>query len=166
MENGHIQATGRDARGRKQYRYHDRWSQATNWMKFSRLRAFGEVLPGDVFLLCSDDLHGYVAETVTTVLVEVGAEPVDLGSVPSDVEGATAVVDAGRGVLGTPGAHLADRVVHRGLEAVSWSVAVPVGDLVEPDRENCGTPPPVSSARAEADSLTLDHHDAQGGVAT
>ena len=42
---GHLQATGRDDKGRKQYRYHDRWSQATNWMKFARLQAFGEVLP-------------------------------------------------------------------------------------------------------------------------
>lgn len=42
---GHLQATGRDEKGRKQYRYHDRWSRATNWMKFVRLQAFGEVLP-------------------------------------------------------------------------------------------------------------------------
>lgn len=42
---GHLQATGRDDKDRKQYRYHDRWSQTTNWMKFSRLQAFGEVLP-------------------------------------------------------------------------------------------------------------------------
>ncbi|MBA3313249.1 MAG: DNA topoisomerase IB [Planctomycetaceae bacterium] len=43
--NGHLQATGRDEKGRKQYRYHDRWSQATNWFKFSRLKAFGDELP-------------------------------------------------------------------------------------------------------------------------
>jgi DNA topoisomerase-1 len=42
---GHLQATGRDDKGRKQYRYHDRWSRATNWVKFGRLKAFGEVLP-------------------------------------------------------------------------------------------------------------------------
>jgi DNA topoisomerase-1 len=45
LPHGHLQATGRDDKGRKQYRYHDRWSQATNWMKFARLQAFGEVLP-------------------------------------------------------------------------------------------------------------------------
>ena len=42
---GHIQATGRDARGRKQYRYHPDWSQARGGAKFSRLIAFGRALP-------------------------------------------------------------------------------------------------------------------------
>jgi len=35
--NGHIQATGRDARGRKQYRYHERWSLCRDEAKFSSL---------------------------------------------------------------------------------------------------------------------------------
>ena len=43
--NGHLQATGRDARGRKQYRYHPKWNEARNETKFSRLREFGECLP-------------------------------------------------------------------------------------------------------------------------
>lgn len=43
--NGHIQATGRDARGRKQYRYHDRWSELRNETKFERMIPFGEALP-------------------------------------------------------------------------------------------------------------------------
>lgn len=42
---GHLQATGRDEKGRKQYRYHDRWSQAANWSKFALLRSFGHQLP-------------------------------------------------------------------------------------------------------------------------
>ena len=42
---GHIQATGRDERGRKQYRYHDRWRAERDETKFERLVAFGEVLP-------------------------------------------------------------------------------------------------------------------------
>ena len=42
---GHIQATGRDQRGRKQYRYHARWSQARSDGKFDRLIAFGRALP-------------------------------------------------------------------------------------------------------------------------
>jgi DNA topoisomerase-1 len=42
---GHIQATGRDARGRKQYRYHAEWQTHRGQTKFDRLRAFGEVLP-------------------------------------------------------------------------------------------------------------------------
>jgi DNA topoisomerase I len=43
--NGHIQATGRDARKRKQYRYHPDWAQARNDAKFDRLLAFGRALP-------------------------------------------------------------------------------------------------------------------------
>jgi DNA topoisomerase-1 len=42
---GHIQATGRDARGRKQYRYHPRWREVRDETKFTRLLAFAEVLP-------------------------------------------------------------------------------------------------------------------------
>jgi DNA topoisomerase I len=42
---GHIQATGRDARGRKQYRYHDRWREVRDAAKYERLLAFGEALP-------------------------------------------------------------------------------------------------------------------------
>lgn len=41
---GHIQATGRDDRGRKQYIYHPRWSEVSSRTKFDRLRAFGESL--------------------------------------------------------------------------------------------------------------------------
>jgi DNA topoisomerase I len=43
--NGHIQATGRDAKGRKQYRYHPKWSQERNLSKYARLIAFSEALP-------------------------------------------------------------------------------------------------------------------------
>lgn len=43
--NSHIQATGRDARGRKQYRYHARWSALRSENKFERLLAFGRALP-------------------------------------------------------------------------------------------------------------------------
>ena len=42
---GHIQATGRDERGRKQYRYHPVWDEVRDVVKFSRLRAFGRALP-------------------------------------------------------------------------------------------------------------------------
>jgi DNA topoisomerase-1 len=42
---GHIQATGRDARGRKQYRYHAQWRAARDETKFERLIAFAEALP-------------------------------------------------------------------------------------------------------------------------
>ena len=43
--NGHIQATGRDARGRKQYRYHPKWREVRDETKFERMLAFSEVLP-------------------------------------------------------------------------------------------------------------------------
>ena len=42
---GHLQATGRDARGRKQYRYHPRWREVRDLDKYSRLRDFGLALP-------------------------------------------------------------------------------------------------------------------------
>ena len=42
---GHIQATGRDARGRKQYRYHPRWRVIRDEAKYGRMLAFGQVLP-------------------------------------------------------------------------------------------------------------------------
>jgi DNA topoisomerase I len=43
--NGHLQATGIDDRGRKQYRYHPKWRSTRDENKFGNLRAFGEKLP-------------------------------------------------------------------------------------------------------------------------
>lgn len=43
--NGHIQATGRDVRGRKQYRYHEDWRATRDATKFERMIAFGRALP-------------------------------------------------------------------------------------------------------------------------
>ncbi len=42
---GHLQATGRDARGRKQYRYHARWREIRDSDKYERMLEFGEALP-------------------------------------------------------------------------------------------------------------------------
>lgn len=42
---GHIQATGFDKKGRKQYRYHDKWNEVRNLSKFQNLTDFGDVLP-------------------------------------------------------------------------------------------------------------------------
>jgi len=42
---GHVQATGRDARRRKQYRYHDRWRELRDENKFDRLADFARALP-------------------------------------------------------------------------------------------------------------------------
>ncbi|WP_298860218.1 DNA topoisomerase IB [uncultured Sulfitobacter sp.] len=44
-ENGHLQATGRDTRHRKQYRYHPQWSAKQATTKYEQLADFGEVLP-------------------------------------------------------------------------------------------------------------------------
>ena len=44
-ENGHLQATGIDTKGRKQYRYHPNWNKIRNQSKFYRLRRFAESLP-------------------------------------------------------------------------------------------------------------------------
>jgi len=41
----HLQATGRDARGRKQHRYHPRWREVRDQTKFDRMSAFGRALP-------------------------------------------------------------------------------------------------------------------------
>src|SRR5438132_13574351 len=42
---GHLQATGRDARGRKQYRYHRRWREVRDAVKYDRMLAFAAALP-------------------------------------------------------------------------------------------------------------------------
>jgi DNA topoisomerase-1 len=42
---GHLQATGRDARGRKQYRYHPTWTASRDETKYGRMEVFGRALP-------------------------------------------------------------------------------------------------------------------------
>jgi DNA topoisomerase I len=44
-ENGHLQVTGTDTKGRKQYRYHPQWNKIRNQSKFFRLRRFAKALP-------------------------------------------------------------------------------------------------------------------------
>lgn len=44
-DNGHLQATGIDAKGRKQYRYHTQWNKIRNQSKFYKLRSFAQALP-------------------------------------------------------------------------------------------------------------------------
>jgi len=43
--NGHVQATGRDARKRKQYIYHERWREIRDENKYERIVSFGKALP-------------------------------------------------------------------------------------------------------------------------
>ncbi len=45
LANGHLQATGRDDRGRKQYRYHERWAEVRDRAKFAKLPPFARALP-------------------------------------------------------------------------------------------------------------------------
>jgi DNA topoisomerase I len=80
---GHLQATGRDARGRKQYRYHDRWREVRDADKFSRLAAFGAHLP-DLRRTLDDQLTGtglthdrvlaLVVKLLDETLIRVGNE--------------------------------------------------------------------------------------------
>jgi DNA topoisomerase I len=45
LANGHLQATGKDVRNRKQYRYHPLWNQFRNQTKFYRMHELGKILP-------------------------------------------------------------------------------------------------------------------------
>lgn len=54
--NGHIQATGRDARGRKQYRYHPHWRLVRDDAKYERMLGFAQALPA-IRRAVHEDLH-------------------------------------------------------------------------------------------------------------
>jgi DNA topoisomerase IB len=54
LANGHIQATGVDARGRRQYRYHDAWRVRRDQEKFDHMLAFGRALPAMRSAICAD----------------------------------------------------------------------------------------------------------------
>ena len=70
--NGHLQARGRDARGRKQYRYHADWHQHRGSNKFDRMLAFSEVLPR-IRRRCDADLatRGLSREKVLAAVVRL-----------------------------------------------------------------------------------------------
>ncbi len=83
LPNGHLQATGRDAKGRKQYRYHARWHAVRDETKFERLAAFGRALPvvrqiteRDLSLpgLCRRKVLATVVRLLETTLIRVGNE--------------------------------------------------------------------------------------------
>jgi DNA topoisomerase-1 len=78
---GHVQATGRDAKGRKQYRYHTRWREVRDETKYDRMIAFGEALPkirartdGDVALpgLPREKVLATVVQLLEKTLIRVG----------------------------------------------------------------------------------------------
>ena len=72
---GHLQATGRDARRRKQYRYHAQWSATRGDGKFDRIVAFGEALPRLRRSVRRDlALPGHPRDKVLAIVVAVMAE--------------------------------------------------------------------------------------------
>jgi DNA topoisomerase-1 len=81
--NSHLQATGRDARGRKQYRYHARWREARDQTKYDRLMLVGKKLP-ELRARVSKDLAraglprvkvvATVVKLLETTLIRVGNE--------------------------------------------------------------------------------------------
>ncbi len=73
---GHLQATGRDARARKQYRYHTRWRELRDHGKFDRVLQFGEALPKLRRRVRSDLAQpGLPAQKVLALIVRLLAEP-------------------------------------------------------------------------------------------
>ncbi len=72
---GHLQATGRDARGRKQYRYHPEWRLARDADKFERMLEFGAALPR-------------IRRRVTTDLAKPVARATDARDGPRDARAA------------------------------------------------------------------------------
>jgi DNA topoisomerase I len=80
---GHLQATGRDARGRKQYRYHPQWRETRDANKYERMLAFSAVLPKlrsrvtrDLALdgMPRDKVLATVVRLLDTTLIRVGSE--------------------------------------------------------------------------------------------
>src|SRR4051812_5557227 len=70
--NGHLQATGRDAKGRKQYRYHADWRAVQEEMKFDRLISFGAALPAIRHRIADDiALKGLPREKVIATVVHL-----------------------------------------------------------------------------------------------
>jgi len=70
--NGHLQATGRDARGRKQYRYHKRWREVRDETKFDRMVEFAKALPSIREAVARDiALTGMPREKVLATIVSL-----------------------------------------------------------------------------------------------
>lgn len=69
---GHLQATGRDDKGRKQYRYHPRWREARDEAKYDRTLAFGQALPEIRARTNADlSLRGLPRERVLAAVVQL-----------------------------------------------------------------------------------------------
>lgn len=83
IENGHLQATGRDAKGRKQYRYHAHWRETRDETKYTKMIAFGRVLPKirkqvnhDLSLtgMKKEKILAAVVKLLETTLIRIGNE--------------------------------------------------------------------------------------------
>jgi DNA topoisomerase I len=83
VPNGHLQATGRDARGRKQSRYHPRWREVRDETKYQHVMTFGKALPGirdhveqDLALsgLPRPKILATIVRLMETTLIRVGNE--------------------------------------------------------------------------------------------
>jgi len=72
LENGHLQCTGRDERNRKQYLYHSDWMAFRQQSKFSKLKEFGELLPGMRRKINENlNLSGYPKNKVLAIAVKL-----------------------------------------------------------------------------------------------
>ena len=72
LPNGHLQATGRDARGRKQSRYHPHWREVRDETKYERMLQFGDALPRIRERVDHDlSLHGLSREKVLATIVRL-----------------------------------------------------------------------------------------------
>ena len=72
LANGHLQATGRDAKKRKQYRYHPRWRSVRDDVKYERMLNFGKALPQiRVAVDAALKLPGLPREKVLATIVEL-----------------------------------------------------------------------------------------------
>jgi DNA topoisomerase-1 len=70
--NGHLQATGIDVRGRKQYRYHTKWRQVRDETKYNRMIAFGQALPAIRSRVAHDlDRPGLPREKILATIVRL-----------------------------------------------------------------------------------------------
>ena len=70
-ERGHIQAVGRDDRGRKQYRYHEKWREVRDENKYGRMIDFAKALPGIRRAVAKDlKLHGLPRDKVLAAVVK------------------------------------------------------------------------------------------------
>ncbi|MBC6998133.1 DNA topoisomerase IB [Cytophaga sp. FL35] len=75
LENGHLQAIGKDEKKRKQYRYHSLWTKVRNQTKFYRMSFFGKVLPKIRKQVEKDmELRGWPRRKVLALVVKLMEE--------------------------------------------------------------------------------------------